>query len=161
MDNKIKRGNVGKNPTRHGIILQGLKPRYRNVLKKYEFIKEDCNDDVFVNLLFSLVDRETQYKNQSKFFIDPTDNEIKDRKLLIDEIRIVPWICSFCEKDIKSKMDNFSIKNFVCDNCYDIYVKDEKKISQLILENSVEFTEHCKRLINKDRKTFLKYILNK
>ena len=58
-------------------------------------------------------------------------------------------------------MDNFSIKNFVCDDCYTIYVKDEKKISQLILENSVEFTEHCKRLINKDRKTFLKYILNK
>ena len=158
---KIIRSKPGKNPTRHGIVLRGLKPTYREVLKKYEFIKDLCKDDPFVNLLFSLIDRENLYKNKSKYFIDPTDREVKDRKVLQEEIKIVHWKCSYCECDIKSKMDNFSTKNFTCKNCYKAYVKDEKKISQLVLENSVEFTEHCKKLINKDRKTFLKYIQHK
>ncbi len=85
MDNKIKRGNVGKNPTRHGIILQGLKPRYRNVLKKYEFIKEDCNDDVFVNLLFSLVDRETNAWNLQKVQFPESKHQIQMQKIFCEE----------------------------------------------------------------------------
>jgi hypothetical protein len=158
---KITRSKPGKNPTKHGIVLKGLKPAYKEVLKKYEFIKDHCGDDNFVNLLFSLTDRENTYKNKSKYFIDPTDGEVKDRKKLKDEIKIVPWKCAYCEKDIKSRMEDFSTKNFTCKKCYETYVKDEKKISQLVLENSVEFTEHCKRLINTDRKTFLKYIQHK
>ncbi len=158
---KINRGKAGKTPTKHGIILKDLKPRYVNTLKKYEFIKDDCADDNFVHILFSLIDRETTYKNKSKYFIDPTDGEVKDRRVLLEEIKNIPWNCSFCEKDILSRMENFKIKNFVCEDCYEIYAKDEKKVSQLVLENAVNFTEHCKRLINKDRKTFLKYIQNK
>jgi hypothetical protein len=158
---KIRRSNRGKNPTRHGIVLKGLKPTYKEVLKKYEFIKDHCGDDNFINLLFSLIDRENIHKNKSKYFIDPTDGEVKDRRLLQEEIKIVPWKCSYCECKIKSKMDDFSTKNFTCKKCYKAYVKDEKKISQLVLENSVEFTEFCKKLINRDRKTFLKYIKHK
>tara|TARA_R110000787_G_scaffold160480_2_gene274127 strand:+ start:389 stop:868 length:480 start_codon:yes stop_codon:yes gene_type:complete len=158
---KITRSKAGKNPTRHGIVLRGLKPTYKEVLKKHEFIKDHCKDDNFVHLLFSLIDRENIQKNKSKYFIDPTDGEVKDRKILIDEIKIVPWKCSYCECKIKSKMEDFSTKNFTCKKCYKAYVKDEKKISQLVLENSVEFAELCKRLINRDRKTFLKYIQNK
>jgi len=158
---KIKRSKAGKNPTKHGIVLKGLKPTYKETLRKYEFIKDHCDDNQFLYLLFDLVDKENLQKNKSKYFIDPTDGEVKDRKNLNEEIKIVPWKCSYCENAIKSKMDDFSNKNFTCKKCYKAYVKDEKRISQLVLENSVDFTDHCKRLINKDRKTFLKYIQHK
>jgi hypothetical protein len=146
---------------KHGIILKGLKPLYQQTLKKHEFIKEHCEDDRFVNIMFGIVDREARSKNKSKYFIDPTDLEVKPRKRLVDEIKIIPWNCSFCKKEIQSKMDDFSVKNFTCKSCYDTYTNNGKIVSELILNNSVEFTEHCKRLINKDRKNFLKYISNK
>ena len=155
---QIKRAKPGKNPTKHGIVLKGPKPLYQQTLKKYEFIKEDCIDDRFVNIMFGIVDRESRSKNKSKYFIDPTDNKVKPRKILQDEIRIIPWNCSFCQKEIQSKMDDFSVKNFTCKSCYDTYTNNGKIVSELILNNSVAFTEHCKRLINKDRKNFLKYI---
>jgi hypothetical protein len=158
---ELKRSKPGKNPTKHGIVLKGLKPLYQNTLKKYEFVKEYCDDDIFVNILFDIVDKESRLKNKSKYFIDPTDHKVKPRKKLQDEIRIIPWNCSFCKKEIRSKMDDFSVKNFTCKSCYDTYTNDGKIVSELILNNSVEFTEHCKRLINKDRNNFLKYISNK
>ena len=155
---RIKRSKPGKNPTKHGIVLKGLKPLYQNTLKKHEFLKDVCDDDKFLNIMFNIIDKESRIKNKSKFFIDPTDLKIKSKDRLQDEIRIIPWKCSFCQCEIKSKMDNFSVKNFTCKDCYDTYTKDGKIVSELILNNSVEFTEHCKRLINKDRKNFLKYI---
>ena len=158
---KITRSKAGKNPTKHGIVLKGLKPAYQEVLKKYEFIKDYCIDDNFLHILFNLVDKENVHKNKSKYLIDPTDNKVKDRKTLNEEIKIVPWKCSFCKSNIRSQMEDFSTRNFTCENCYAVYVKDKKIISQLVLENSVEFTEHCRRLINQDRKAFLKYIQHK
>ena len=157
---KLRRGKPSKH-TRHGILIKGLKPSYIEVLEKHKFIKDSCQDDNFVMVLFDLVDKENHEKNKSKLFIDPTDGEVKDKNRLLDEIRIIPWKCSFCNEKINSRMEDFSISNFCCDSCYEIYTDDGKKVSELILNNSVEFTEHCKRLINKDRKTFLKYIKNK
>jgi hypothetical protein len=156
----IRRGKPSKH-TRHGILIKGLKPSHVATLDKYKFIKESCEDDTFVKMLFDLVDKENHGKNKSKFFIDPTDGEVKDKNRLLDEIRIIPWNCSYCNTKINSRMEDFSIANFCCDSCYEIYTDDGKKVSELVLNNSVEFTEHCKRLINKDRKTFLKYIKNK
>ena len=153
----IRRGKPCKH-TRHGIKIKGLKPSYINALEKYPFIKESCKDDNFVKILFNLVDKENYEKNKSKFFIDPTDGEVKDKNRLLDEIRIIPWECSYCKKSINSRMEDFSISNFCCDSCYDVYTDDGKKVSELVLNNSVEFTNHCTRLINKDRKTFIKYI---
>ena len=157
---KLRRGKPSKS-TRHGIVIKGLKPSYINALEKYKFINESCKDDNFVNILFNLVDKENHEKNKSKFFIDPTDGEVKDKNKLLDEIRIIPWNCSYCNTKIKSRIEDFSISNFCCDSCYEIYTESGKKVSELVLNNSVAFTEHCKRLINKDRKTFLKYIKNK
>lgn len=156
----LRRGKPSKH-TRHGILIKGLKPSHVSILDKYKFIKESCQDDIFVKMLFDLVDKENHEKNKSKFFIDPTDGEVKDKNRLLDEIRIIPWNCSYCNTKINSRMEDFSIANFCCDSCYEIYTEDGKKVSELVLNNSVEFTEHCKRLINKDRKTFLKYIKNK
>ena len=157
---KIHRGKPSS-LTRFGIKIKGLKPSYINAFSKYPFIRKSCEDDNFVNALFMLIDKENYEKNKSKIFIDPTDGEIKDKLKLLDEIRIIPWVCSYCKTDIKSRMEDFKISNFCCDSCYEAYTDDGKKVSELVLNNSVEFTNHCKRLINKDRKTFLKYIKNK
>ena len=157
---KLTRGKPSKS-SRHGIVIKNLKPSHINALEKYPYIKESCKDDNFVKILFNLVDKENHEKNKKKFFIDPTDQKIKDKNKLLDEIRIIPWKCSFCDEEIKSRIEDFSIANFCCSSCYEIYTDDGKKVSELILNNSVEFTDHCKRLINKDRKTFLKYIKNK
>ena len=147
--------------TRNGIKIKGLKPSYIEVLVRYPLIKKHYEDDNFVKALFMLIDKENREKNKSKFFIDPTDNKIKDKLRLLDEIRIIPWLCSYCKIDIKSRMEDFKISNFCCDSCYETYTDDGKKVSELVLNNSVAFTDHCKRLINRDRKTFLKYIKNK
>jgi len=147
--------------TRSGIKIKDLKPTHIEALVRYPLIKKHYEDDTFVKALFMLIDKENREKNKSKFFIDPTDNKIKDKLRLLDEIRIIPWICSFCKTDIKSRMEDFKISNFCCDSCYETYTDDGKKVSELILNNSVAFTDHCKRLINRDRKTFLKYINNK
>ena len=157
---KLRRGKPSKH-TRHGILIKGLKPSYIGALEKYPFIKESCEDDNFVKILFNLVDKENHEKNKSKFFIDPTDGEIKDKNKLLDEIRIIPWVCSYCKTKINSRIEDFSISNFCCDTCYETYTDNGKKVSELVLNNSVEFTNHCKHLINKDRKTFLKYIKTK
>ena len=56
---QIKRSKPGKNPTKHGIVLKGLKPLYQNTLKKHEFLKDVCDDDKFLNIMFSIVDKES------------------------------------------------------------------------------------------------------
>jgi len=157
---EFRRGKPSRH-TRQGIFIKGLKPTEIEALEKYPFIKDPCKDDIFVRMLFNLVDRENKEKSKYKFYLDPTDGAIKDKYRFIDEIRIIPWKCSFCNTKIKSRIEDFSIKNFCCKKCYDRYTDDGKVVSELILNNSVEFTEHCKTLINKDRKQFIKYISKK
>ena len=157
---KIHRGKPSS-LTRNGIKIKGLKPQHIEVLVRYPLIKKHYEDDTFVKALFMLVDKENYERNKSKFFVDPTDGEIKDKLKLLDEIRIIPWVCSYCKTNIKSRMEDFKISNFCCDSCYETYTNDGKKVSELVLNNSVAFTDYCKRLINRDRKTFLKYIKNK
>lgn len=154
---EFRRGNPSRH-TRHGILIKGLKPSYIKVLSKYKFLKIFTDDDNFLRMLFKFIDRENAHKNKSNLFIDPTDNKVKDRDKFIDEIRIVPWKCSFCLGPIKSRMENFSISNFCCQRCYDAYTENGTNVSELILNNSVEFTEYCKKLLNNDRKIFFKYI---
>ena len=64
-------------------------------------------------------------------------------------------------QQLAQKLNSQKRKIFCCDTCYETYTDNGKKVSELVLNNSVEFTNHCKHLINKDRKTFLKYIKTK
>ena len=156
----LDRGKPSKY-TRHGIVIKNLRPAHKDALSKYKFIKDSCESDNFVKALFNLVDKENYEKNKSKLFVDPTDGEVKDKNTLLNDIRIIPWLCSYCKTDINSKIEDFGISNFCCDSCYEVYTDNGKKVSELVLNNAVKFTDHCKRLINRDRKTFLKYINNK
>ena len=51
---EIHRQNLGKRPTKFGIVLDRLKPRYQKILKKNPIIRNNSTDDRFLNCMSGL-----------------------------------------------------------------------------------------------------------
>lgn len=156
---KIKRQNIGKRPTRFGIILDLLADRHKELLMKYKFIKDLSDDDRCLKIIFDIEDRiafRPPYKD--KVYVDPKTKEIMHTLDMRRSLKTVPWNCAYCKKDIESSMEDFDSSNFTCKKCYNYHIKDSKVISKVIAENAYKFTQHCKKLLQEDREKFIQYL---
>lgn len=154
----ITRQKRGKARTRFGILLRNLSPRYQRVLLKNPVISKNSLDDRFIMCLFRIEDASIKVSHLYRPFINPESREISTYSLIKKSYKIFDWKCAYCQKPIKSNIDNFKPENFTCKKCYTYYVKDTKKVSQCILDSMVDFTDHCKNLIRENQRKFLKYI---
>jgi hypothetical protein len=154
----IRRQKEGKTPTKHGIVIVGLSPRYVRILKSNPIIKRYSNDDRFIQAIFKMEDLRIKLSHIQRPFVHPVSKEIHPYSFIKDSYKIFDWNCAYCNIEIKSRIDSFKPENFTCEKCFKYYIKDSKKINQRIVESSLSFTEKCKRLMIDNQKSFLKYI---
>lgn len=154
----IKRQNRGKRKTRFNIILDLLSHRHRELLLENNQIKEYSDDDQYLKILFKVRDYEVNNNHFDRERIDPRTGEILSLVELNESLKVVNWNCCYCNVDIESTMNNFKPKNFVCDDCHDKYIKDVRWVSNIVYENALKFTKHCKNLLRKDQEKFIKYV---
>lgn len=155
---EIRRQNVGKTPTKYGIVTKGLKPRYKKILNDNLVIKKYSDDDRFIRAIFKIEDEKIRISHLQRPFVHPVSKEIHPFESIKDSYRIFNWECAYCKTPIESRMDRFSPDNFTCKKCYTYYIKDSKKINQRIIESSLSFTENCKRMMIDNQKSFIKYL---
>jgi len=155
---EIRRQKAGKNPTKHGIILKGLAPRYQRVLKENPVIKKYSDDDRFIKAIFRMEDGRIRVSHLQRPFVQPESKEVTTYNAVKDSYRIFDWHCAYCKTPIKSRVDNFKPSNFTCPKCFKYYLKDSEIIDQRVIESSLAFTESCKRKMIDNQKSFIKYI---
>lgn len=154
----IKRQNKGRTKTRFGIVLSLLKPRYQRILMKNNVIKKNSDDDKFLGCLFRIEDSRIKVSYNRRPFINLETREVSTYTTVKDSYKILDWECAFCKKTIKSRIDKFEADNFCCNKCYTYYIKDNNKVSQLVIDSMVKFSDHYKQILLKTQKQFIKYI---
>lgn len=155
---EIKRQNKGKTPTKWGIRLKGLAPRYQKILQKNPIFRKYSDDDRFILSIFKMEDANIKVSYNQRPFVNPETKEVSNYATIIDQYLIFDWKCAYCKTPIKSRIDNYKASNFTCKKCFDYYIKDSKTYNQRIVDASVEFTTHCKKLMIENQKKFIKYI---
>ena len=154
---EIKRQNRGKAPTKWGILLKGLPPRYRKILSNNLIFKRHY-DDRFILSIFKMEDANIKVSYLKRPFINPESKEVSTYTNVINQYKIFDWSCAYCKTPIKSRIDNYKASNFTCTKCFNYYIKDSQTYNQRIVDASVEFTTFCKRLMLDNQKKFIKYI---
>lgn len=154
----IKRQNKGKTPTKHGIVLTCLAPRYQRILKENPIIKKYADDDRFLQAIFRIEDKRISVSHTTRPSIQPESKEVQQYNAVKDSYRVFDWHCAYCTTPIKSRIDTFVPSNFTCEKCFKYYLKGSEIIDQRVIESSLAFTETCKRMMIDNQKSFLKYI---
>lgn len=155
---EIKRQKQGRTPTKWGIVTKGMSPKYRRVLSENPIIRLYSDDDRFLRVIFRLEDKLITKSHQQRPFIDVETKEVKSYDEVKTTYSFFDWHCAYCRASIKSRIDQITPQNFTCEKCFNYYVKDAKKISQLIIDSSFAFTENYKKKMIDNQKSFIKYI---
>lgn len=155
---KIKRQNKGRTPTKWGISLKGMAPRYQKILKENKIFRLYSDDTRFILSIFKIEDQNIKVSHKKRPFINPDTKEVSPYSNVVNDYKIINWECAYCKTPIKSKIDNYKAHNFTCKKCFDYYIKDTKVYNSRIVEASLEFTTHCRRLMLDNQKKFVKYI---
>jgi ribosomal protein L37AE/L43A len=154
----IKRQNLGKTPTKYGIVLKGLPPRHQRILKENPVVKKYADDDLFINAIFRIEDGRIRVSHLNRPFVQPGSKDISSYSSVKDSYKIFDWNCAYCNKEIQSRIDTYIPSNFTCEKCFKYYLKGTEKIDQRVIESSLAFTVKCKRMMIDNQKSFIKYI---
>jgi hypothetical protein len=155
---KFKRQNLGRAKTRFGILLSPLKPRHRKILLDNPILKKNSNDDRFLNCIFSLEDSKMRVSHNIRPYLNRKDKSVSTFMKSKEINRFLDWNCAYCRTEIKSEINNYEPENFVCEKCYNYYIKNSKFVNERIIDSSVKFTDQYKRKLKEEQLKFLKYI---
>ena len=154
----IKRQNKGRTPTKWGISLKGMAPRYQKILKENKIFRLYSDDTRFILSIFKIEDSNIMVSHNKRPFINPETKGVSSYSNVVNDYKIINWECAYCKTPIKSKIDNYKASNFTCTKCFNYYIKDTKIYNNRIVEASLEFTTYCRRLMLDNQKKFVKYI---
>jgi hypothetical protein len=155
---KVRKINFGWYSRRHGILLENLPPSKQKFLLDNAYLKWIKPDPQTYEIIFKIIDRKDHEKNTNKSIWNPFRETFTTLKELELDSDIIDWNCSICNVEIKSRMDSKKIENFVCKKCQKSHNSTNKKVDNRIIESSIKFNKHCKRLLKKEQREFLSYI---
>ena len=92
----IKRQNRGKSPTKWGILLKGLPPRYKKILSNNLIFKRYSDDDRFILSIFKMEDANIKVSYLKRPFINPESKEVS--VISLREPCIASCTCAVCKK---------------------------------------------------------------
>jgi hypothetical protein len=155
---EIRRQKRGRARTRFEILLSSLKPRHQRILLENPIIERNSKNDRFLLCLFRMEDDRISVSHLKRPYIDKKNNSITTYFDHRRSSKFIDWNCAYCKREIKSEIHNYESKNFTCSKCFDYFVKNSKFVNQRLIDESLRFTEHHKKMIREDQKKFLKYI---
>jgi hypothetical protein len=114
----IKRQNVGKTPTKFGIVLKLLSPKHRRILKNNPMIKKYSTDDRFILAIFRIEDLRSNISHINKPSVHPVTKEVSTFSKIKTSYKYFDWNCAYCNTEISSKIGDMSPSNYTCSKCF-------------------------------------------
>lgn len=155
---KVRKINFGWYRRRHGILLENLPPSKQKFLVENDYLKWLEPDPQTYEIIFKIIDMKDLEKSGSKPIWNPFKETFTTLKELELDSNIVDWSCGICNVDIKSRMDSKKVENFVCQKCQKSHNSTNKVVDTRIIDSSVKFNKHCKKLLKKEQAEFLSYV---
>lgn len=155
---KVKRMWFGWFHRAHGILLENLPYTKRKMLIENRYFKWFPPDTQFYEIIFKIEDNINIVKSRYKTYWNPYIEDFTTMKQLIKDSDLVDWNCAICNDDIKSRMGEKRVENYVCSDCSVSHNSKNELVDKRIITASVEFTKHCKKYLIKKQRSFLKYI---
>lgn len=150
---KIKGGK-----SKQGISLVGLPTSFKTILEFNKVIAKYHDDDRFIESIFRIQKEQLNIQKNNRIYYNPETKEVSSKEYIKKTYKEHPWNCAYCETPIVSKINIITARNFTCDHCYDVYIKDATEINSRIVESSYRFTQEIKDKIKKQNKKIVKYI---
>lgn len=149
---KIRRTGGPYPKNRYGVCYDGLSTQQRRLLLENPIIKERAQSDQFLHILFEVTrSRHTQHKE--RFYFDRSTNKFLQLEELKESYDTIDWNCALSGEPIRSNINNFDVKNFVHPDYWDSL--SESSVDGRILESSIKFRKHIKKLLLNQQKEFI------
>lgn len=143
----------GPNPrNRYGVCYEGLSLQQRRLLLENPIIKERAQSDQFLHIVFEVC-RSRHVQHMEKYYYDCSTNEFLQIEELKESYDTIDWTCALSGTPIRSNINNFSMENFVHPDYHDTLTGDS--VDARILDSSLAFQEHVKKLLLNQQKEFL------
>lgn len=137
---------------RHGVAFSTLSKSQRRFLLEHHNLKEFASDPQRLLAVMGLY-RGSNNTLKTKLFYDRKQNDLKLLPNLQQSYDMVDWTCAISGRPIKSKMGDFSAKNFVHPEFWDTI---QNSISQEVLKSSIAFRQKCQQLLLNEQKELMK-----
>ena len=155
---RVRKINFGCYRRRHGILLENLPPSKQKFLLDNDYLKWLEPDPQTYEIIFKIIDMKDLEKTASKPIWNPFKETFTTLKELELDSNIVDWTCGICSINIKSRMDSKKVENFVCEKCKKSHNSTNKVVDSRIIDSSVKFNKHCKKLLKREQSEFLSYV---
>jgi hypothetical protein len=155
---KVRKINFGWYRRKHGILLENLPPGKQQLLIENSFMKWLESDPQTFEIIFKMEDMHDHEKNPNKIIWNPYKDTFTSLKQLEYDSESIEWKCAICRIDILSRPELSEVENFVCSKCQESHNSTNSTVDQRIVKSSVDFTEHCKKILKNEQTEFLKHI---
>lgn len=154
---KVRKINFGWYRRKHGILLENLPPLKQKLLLHHNHMKWLDSDTQAFEVIFKVEDQISHERSLSKIYWNPYKEDFTEYKEIEKDSDTVEWNCAICNTEILSKMNYKKIENFICNKCQDAYNSSNRNIDQRIVDSSNEFIKHCKKILKREQKEFMKF----
>jgi hypothetical protein len=151
---KIQRTNGPYPRNRYGVRYDSITKQQRRLLLEHPIIAERAQSDQFLHIIFEVC-RHRHVDRFDKFYYDWSTDSFMKIEELKESYDLIEWECAISGRPIQSNISDFSPKNFIHEDYFDIL--DGPMIDGRIVESSVRFQKHVKKLLLNQQKEFLKY----
>lgn len=144
---EYKQGVKGK----HGIAFKGLRKSHKRLLLDHQNLRKYADKPGVMAALFA-IHKPTNKGIKEKLFLDRRDNSLKKIDGIVRSYSTVDWKCAFSGRPIKSRMTDFSPRNFVHPDYWDT-IGDT--INENIIRSSILFRQKCEELLLNQQKELM------
>lgn len=155
---RVRKINFGWFRRKHGILLENLPPLKQKFMIDNSYLKWLNADTQAFEIVFKIEDMHDHEKNVNKILWNPYTETFSTLKEIESDSNIIDWNCAICKVDIKTRMGSTKIEDFVCSDCSNSHNSTNTKIDKRILKSSILFMDHCKSILKKEQKDFIKTI---
>ena len=148
----IKRTGGAYPRNRYGVCYEGLSLQQRRLLLENPVLKERAQSDQFLHIIFEVC-RSRHVQHKDKYYYDWSTDEFMQIEELKESYDTVDWTCALSGEPIRSNINNFDVKNFVHSDYWDTL--SESSVDGRILESSLKFRDHIKKLLLNQQKEFI------
>ena len=136
---------------KHGISFKGLSKSHKRFLINHQNLKNYAHNPGVMAALFS-IHKPTNNGIKEKLFFDRRDMSLKKIDGIVKSYSTIDWNCAISGRPIKSRMSDFSPKNFVHPDYWDTLGDN---VSETIVRSSIAFRQKCEKLLLNQQKELM------
>lgn len=137
---------------KHGVAFLTLSKSQKRFLLEHQGLKVFARDAQKLLAVMGLF-RGSNNSLKSKLFYDVRHSDLKPIGRLQQSYDLIDWHCALSGRPIKSRMADFSAKNFVHPEYWNSLGAG---ISHQIIKSSVAFRQKCQQLLLQEQKELMK-----